>query len=411
MKKLTYLSFEEASKISLDIATSTNLKESVNISSCLNRILSDDIKCVKNMPSFDNSAMDGFAVKFEDAGKKIKVIKTILAGDNVSSCLEKNSCYRIMTGAKVPQDADTIVPIENIVEVNDNFVTLPNDIKKGSNKRLKGEEQALGTVLLKKGQKINASNIAILAAQGITSIEVFKKISIAVVSTGNELKEPWEKASEDEIYNSNSYALISYLEQNGFEATYAGMVPDSLEDTVEYIKQLTSYDVIITTGGISMGDADFIAQAYDKNGLEVAFHGINVKPGKPTMMGKMGKTYVMALPGNPLTAIVKASLLSIPVLNKIQGSNAIFHDFIYAKNSYSFKTKPGRTNVVLGNLNKGEFQVTSENKYGSGMLTPLIESNCVIITNEGRAGIEVGDNVKVIILNSDLVEVQTNLFN
>ena len=411
MKKLTYLNFEEASAKSLEIAQITNLKESIDISSCVGRILSNDIVCIKNMPSFDNSAMDGFAVKFEDAGKKINVQQTILAGMSVETSLSENCCYRIMTGAKVPYDADTIIPIENMVEVNDEFVVLPSDIKQGSNKRFKGEEQAVGNVLLKKGEKLKSTHIAMLASQGITTLEVYKKISIAVVSTGNELKEPWQNAGEDEIYNSNSYAIISQLSENGFDATYAGVVPDNLDETVSYITQLKNYDVIITTGGISLGDADFIAEAYEQNGLDVAFHGINVKPGRPTMMGKMGKTYVMALPGNPLTAMVKAALLALPVLNKIQGNSAYFHDFVNAKNSEEFKTKQGRVNVVLGNLNKGEFRVTRHNKYGSGMLTPLVESNCIIVTNEGRAGIEVGDSVKVILLNSSLVKSQTNIFN
>jgi molybdopterin molybdotransferase len=411
MKKLTYLNFEEAQKRSLEIAEVTNLKESVSIADCIGRVLSSDIVCVKNMPSFDNSAMDGFAIKHSDAGKNLRVQKVILAGQNEDVILEENSCFRIMTGAKVPSGADTIIPIENMVEVNEFTVVVPTDIKKGSNKRLKGEEQALGNTLINKGEKLKSTHVAVLAAQGITTLEVYKKISIAVVSTGNELKEPWMIASEDEIYNSNSYSIISQLKEQGFDATYAGVVPDSLDATVEYIKQLKSYDVIITTGGISLGDADFIAQAYEENGLDVAFHGIKVKPGKPTMMGKMGKTYVMALPGNPLTAMVKAALLALPVLNKIQGNNSFYHDFITASNSEEFKTKAGRTNVVLGNLSQGEFRVTQKNKYGSGMLTPLVQSNCIVITNEGRAGIEVGDSVKVIFLNSSLVKDQTNIFN
>ena len=411
MKKLTYLSFIEAAKKSLEIAIPTNLKESVSIQNALGRILSSDIVCVKNMPSFDNSAMDGFAVKAEDAGKSIKVLRTILAGESVSSCLEKETCYRIMTGAKVPKDADTIIPIENMVEVTESNVVLPNNLRKGSNKRFKGEELAVGTTIFKLGDRITATNIAILASQGITTLEVYKKISIAVVSTGNELKEPWQNATEDEIYNSNSYALISQLKESGFDATYAGVVPDSLELTISYIAELKNYDVIITTGGISLGDADYIAQAYRENGLEFAFHGINVKPGKPTMMGKMGKTYVMALPGNPLTAMVKAALLALPVLNKIQGATAFYHDMVYAKNTEAFKTKSGRVNVVLANLTKGELKVTRGNKYGSGMLTPLSESNCIVVTGENRASIEVNDYVKVILFSGSYLKEPINIYN
>jgi len=411
VKQLTYLSYVEAARKSLEIAVPTSLKESVSIQNVLGRVISNDIACIKNMPSFDNSAMDGFAVRFEDAGKGLKVKKTILAGETSKACLSANTCYRIMTGAQVPSDADTIVPIENMLEVNGEYVVLPKKLKKGSNKRIKGEEQAFGNILFEKGSKIQATDIAVLASQGITTLEVYKKITIAVVSTGNELKEPWQNASENEIYNSNSYALISQLEQNGFDATYAGVVPDNLEETIAYIGGLKNYDVIITTGGISLGDADFIAQAYEENGLDVAFHGIKVKPGRPTMMGKMGKTYVMALPGNPLTAMVKASLLTMPVLNKIQGNIAFHHDFITAKNFESFNTKEGRVNVILGNLHQGEFRVTQQNKYGSGMLTPLVQSNCIVVTDEQRAGIDEGDSVKVILFDSSLVQNQSDIFN
>lgn len=246
-------------------------------------------------------------------------------------------------------------------------------------------------------------------------VKVYKKLSIAVVSTGNELKEPWEEASEDEIYNCNSYALITLLIEKGFDATYMGVVPDSLEKSVEFVSSLKNYDVIITTGGISMGDADFVGQAFIENGLEIAFHGVNVKPGRPIMMGTMskckGQTFVMCLPGNPLTAMVNMHLFAIPVLNKIQGSSKIYHDITIAQNLEEFKTKTGRVNVVLGSCNKAEFKVTRKNKYGSGMITVLDESNSIVVTNEEKALIEVGKSVKVIKFNCSYLEEQTNIFN
>ena len=157
MKQLTYLSYVEASKRSLEIAVPTSLKESVSIQNVLGRVISNDIACIKNMPSFDNSAMDGFAVKCSDAGKGLKVKKIILAGETSKACLTANTCYRIMTGAQVPSDADTIVPIENMLEVNGDYVVLPEKLKKGSNKRIKGEEHAFENIWFKKGSKIQAT--------------------------------------------------------------------------------------------------------------------------------------------------------------------------------------------------------------------------------------------------------------
>ncbi len=413
----TFLDFNKAVSKSLDVAKVTTLTEIINIENSLERIISKDILCVKNLPSFNNSAMDGFAMKAIDAGKTLKVKMTIFAGDCIESCLEDGECYKIMTGAKVPNDVDTIIPIEDVIsyEKDENNVTFKDEVKKGACLRLKGEEVAVDNILYRKGEKINSSTVAVLASQGLTMVPVYKSLSVAVVSTGNELKEPWEIASEDEIFNCNSYALLTLLKEKGFTSTYMGVVPDSLEESVKFVSSLKNYDVIITTGGISMGDADFVGQAFIENGLDIAFHGVNVKPGRPIMMGTMdkylGQTFVMCLPGNPLTAMVNMHLFAIPVLNKIQGSSYLYHDITLAKNEEEFKTKAGRVNVVLGSCNKGEFEVTRKNKYGSGMITVLDESNSIVVTNEGRAGIEVGDSVKVIKFNCSYLKEQTNIFN
>lgn len=412
--KLTYLNFEDAVKISLDLAKSTSLKELIPLANCIGRVLAQDVTCVKNLPSFNNSAMDGFALKAKDAGKTLQINRVIYAGDKgekVKADLNEGECYKIMTGAQVPSDADTIIPIENCFDVTTLSVTIPDNVKEGSNLRLKGEEQKQGAVLLKKGEVINSSAVALLATQGLNMVEVFKQLNIAVVSTGNELKEPWESASEEEIYNCNSYALVSLLKQSGFEATYSGVIPDSLESSITFIENLKNYDVIITTGGISMGDADFVGEAFLQNGLQTAFHGVNVKPGRPIMMGTMHNTFVMCLPGNPLTAMVNMHLFAIPVLNKLQGSKSFYHDVSLGINNEEFKTKAGRVNVVLGNLENGIFKVTRKNKYGSGMITALYESNSLLVTNEQNSHICASQEVRVIKFNSALATTKIDIFN
>ena len=393
---MTYLNYEEAVQKSLEYAKTINKKELIHIEDSIGRVFSKEIVCLKNLPSFNNSAMDGFAIKHSDAGKKLRIKATIFAGSVYKGVLAQNECYKIMTGAKVPDDANTIIPIEETLSFDGEFVEIPKEVKKGNHFRPKGEEQEVGNIIFKAGERITSSIVALLASQGITMIEVYAKPSIAVLSTGNELKEPWETASEDQIYNSNSYAIISMLKEHHLDATYVGVVPDELEKSIEFIASLKNYDVVITTGGISMGDADFVAQAFIQNGLEVLFHGVNVKPGRPTMMGIMGNTYVMAMPGNPLTALVNTYLLALPIVYKISGNSAFYHDFIYAKNSKAYKVRSGRANVVLGNLLNGEFYVTRNNNYGSGMLTPLIESNCVMISLDEKSKVEEGEIIKVI---------------
>ena len=412
--KLNYLDFEIAQEKSLNLVNQTAYKEIISLSEAIGRVLSKDVICVKNLPAFNNSAMDGFAIKFSDAGKTLSINKVIFAGDKgakVEPSLKENECYKIMTGAKVPFDADTIIPIENCFDVTQNSVRIPLEIKKGANLRLKGEEQKEGDVILRKGEKITSSFITLLASQGLVMVEVYKKISIAILSTGNEIKEPWEQVDDEEIYNCNSYALISLLKEKIFDATYCGVIPDNLEESKTFIKSLKNYDVIISTGGISMGDADFVGEAFLQNGLEVAFHGVNIKPGRPIMMGKMQNTVVICLPGNPLTAMVNIYLFVIPMLKKLQSETSINHGFIKAVNKKEFKTKSGRVNVVLGKVQNGDFFVTRDNKYGSGMITVLYESNAILVTNEQTSTITLNQEVKLLDFNGKFFEEKVDILN
>jgi len=411
MKKLNYLDYKEAVEKSLKNVKVTQKVEYIPLEKSIGRILSKDISCRKNMPAFNNSAMDGFAFKSSDAGKKIEVISVIYAGDNSTIQIENGECCKIMTGAMIPLGADTIIPVEDTVSFDEKFMQLPESIRKGNHFRVKGEEYKEGTSIFQQGEVVDSAKVAILASQGITMVEVFVKPNIAVLSTGNELKEPWENADEYQIYNSNSYAIISMLQEHHFDASYIGVVPDNLEDSIEFIKNLKSYDVVITTGGISMGDADFVAEAFLTNGLEILFHGVNVKPGRPTMMGIMDNTYVMAMPGNPLTALINTYLLSLPIIYKSSGATSYYHDFILAKNNAAFKVKAKRANVVLGNLKNGEFNVTQGNKYGSGMLAPLTQSNCVMITLDNKDFVDENEIIKVIPFGLGLKKLSSNIYN
>ncbi len=397
MKKLEIHSFEDVLQMALDSVTATAKREIVMLDSALGHIVATDIICQKNLPSFDNSAMDGFALRASDAGGKLRIVSTIFAGDTPKAILEEGCCYKIMTGAQVPSDADTIVPIEDCSEVTSESVTVPEGLKRGSALRKKGEEQTKGSVLIQAGERLDFSHIAILSAQGIMAVEVYAPLCIAVVSTGDEIREPWQEASEDEIYNANAFGITALLKKHGFSPTYAGSIPDDLSESIAFIEDLKCYDVIITTGGISMGDADFLEEAFVANGLKPLFHGVNVKPGRPTMMGIMGESFVMAMPGNPMTTLLNIFLLSIPVLRKLQGNTSPHHPTIQAPISKSLRLKPTRTNLVLGQMREGTFHVTRNNKIGSGMLTPLMESDAVAAFGEGVGEVGEGDGVEVVL--------------
>jgi len=406
-----YVDFNEAVQSALTNAEGATLKEIIGLEKALGRVFSQDVTCQKNLPSFNNSAMDGFAIKASDAGSTLRVKEVIYAGEVKEASLSEGECYKIMTGAQVPSDVDTIIPIENVLKFENDEVTLPETVRKGDALRLKGEETKEGERLFEEGEEITARTIAVLASQGIVSIEVYKKLSIAVVSTGNELKEPWENASEDEIYNCNSYAIISTLQAKGFDASYIKVIPDNLDETISFVSDLKSYDIIITSGGISMGDADFVGRAFEANGLETLFDGVNIKPGRPIMMGRMEKTFVICLPGNPLTAMVNLYLFAIPIMRKIQGHTAHHHNTELAHNTAEFKTKSGRVNVVLGTLQAGEFTATRGNRYGSGMITVIEESNAMLLTSATSNGCVVGKSVKVVRLDGAYTKESVDIFN
>jgi len=407
---LDKISYKEAFFRCIDNAKSTNLYKNIYVENSLGEFVAEDIVAKRDAPVFSNSAMDGFGFKNSE-NKKLKVIKTIYAGDKYEDFEIKNDeCVRIMTGAKVPKEVDTIIPIEKCVEVNDKYIVIP-EIKKGANIRLKGEEITKGEILIKKGEEITPEMVALLTSQGIINIKTFIKPKIAILSTGNELKEPWEEADEEEIYNVNSHAIKALLKRNYFEADLIGIVPDTLEKTIEFIQNLKNkYNIIITSGGISFGDADFIYEAFLKNGLKSFFHGIMVKPGRPTMVGIMDETFVFALPGNPLSSYLNAFALMIPTLRKLSGAKKYFYNFVYAKNRSEFKVNSKKDHTILGKLECGEWGVYKNYKYGSGMVTALSNSNSLVILNKGKDIVKKGVLLKVIPFKASFCE-ESDVFN
>lgn len=397
MKKLTSTPLKDAIELSLGLADIKPSAEWICISEALGRVLAEEIKCQKNLPSFNNSALDGYALRHSDSGKKLYIKDTVFAGQNKDDVLEENECFKIMTGAKIPKSADTIVAFEDAQALADNYVLMPSNIKKGNAFRVKGEELAKGETLFSQGTLINSAVLAMLASQGISQIKVYKKITIGVFSTGDELKEPWESARDDEIYNVNSSSLIALFSEHGFVADYCGVIPDSLMESKKYFAKMKRYDVLVTTGGISMGEADFVEEALLSNGLKPLFHGINIKPGRPTMIGKMDSTIVASMPGNPLAAYVNAFLILTPLLKKLQGQRDFQHKILKAKMAKELKVKPNRTNLVLGTYKEGSFFVTGENKYGSGMIMPMIQSNSLLVLDENTDILKEGDEINLIV--------------
>ena len=397
--QLDSLSLQDALKKALGAAPIKHETKIVMIDDALGKVLAEDLFVQKNLPSFDNSAMDGYAFRAADAGKRLNIQRSIFAGEKPEATLGEGECYKIMTGAQVPSDADTIAPFEKCSDVSPKAVTTPADIQKGANLRKKGEETKVGDVLFTKGTRLEYAQIALLAAQGITAVKVVLPLKIAVVSSGNEIREPWESASEDEIYNANAFGITALLHSFGFDAVYVGSIPDNLNQAANYLAGIKSYDVILTTGGISHGDADYLYQAFISNGMQPLFHGVAVKPGHPTMMGVMRDIFIMGMPGNPLTTMVMTHTLSLPVLFRMQGSTAVHHSATLAKMGQALHFRGKRSHIVLGSVENGVFYPTRGGKVGSGMLTPLSESNALSYFDESMQSVEEGVLVKVVMLH------------
>ncbi len=406
---LDKISYKEAFEICINNVRNKNIIKEIFINEALGEFLAEDITAKRNAPVFDNSAMDGFGFKYS-GNKKLNVIKTIYAGDKYDDFkISENECVRIMTGAKAPKGIDTVIPIEKCIDVTDKYIVIP-DIKKGANLRKKGEEIKKGEILIKKGEEITPEIVAMLVSQGIVNIKIFEKVKIAILSSGNELKEPWEEADQDEIYNVNSYAIKTLFQEHNFKADIIGTIPDSLEKTITFIAGIKNcYDVILTTGGISFGDADFIYSAFLENGLKPLFHGIMVKPGRPTMSGIMDKTFVFAMPGNPVSCFLNTFTLALPAIRKMSGAGKYYYNFVNAKNKSPFKMNAKKDHIILGKLENGEWEVYNHYKYGSGMLTPLIYSNSIVIMNKGKEKNE-NETLKVIPFDIDFCE-KSDVFN
>jgi molybdopterin molybdotransferase len=374
------------------------------------RILAEDILATISLPPFNNSAMDGYGVKLNDSCKKIKVIDTILAGDNNQIHIKEHECIKIMTGAKIPSSVEAVVPKEFVEIIDKNTIKLPNNIKKNQHIRFLGEDIKKGTQVLQKGQEINFASITILASQGISYIKVYRKPNICVFSSGEELKMHYENISEAQIYNSNTPTLQARVQELGCTITSVGMAKDSKESIKEHIKNSLHADLIITSGGVSVGDADFTKDAFMAFEMDFYFDSINIKPGKPTTFGKIGNTYILNLPGNPLAAAMIFEIFGTTILQKLKGSTNIFHNCIVTKIAEDLHNKKGRTTLIPGFFDGECFK--PESKRLPGMVGVLNRCNSYIILGRNVEFIQKNTPIKIIPINwSFFSNQEKDLFN
>ena len=310
--------FEDALNI---VKSSAFIKgvEKVGFMDSLNRVLAEDVKSDMQMPPFDKSAVDGYACRKEDMFNELEIIETIPAGTAPQKKVGKNQCSKIMTGAPVPEGADVVLMVEHTEQIDENRIKYLRDNVK-DNVCYLGEDIKEGGMLLPKGTLVKPQHIAVLATAGCVGPLVYKKVKVAVISTGDELVEPHIKPAISQIRNSNAYQLLSQAEYIGVEIKYIGIALDTEESTREMLeKAFKDCDVVLLSGGVSMGDFDHVPKVLKELGVELKFTSIAVQPGRPTVFGTRDKQFIFGLPGNPVSSFVQFELLVKPLVFKLMG--------------------------------------------------------------------------------------------
>jgi len=312
------ISFDQAFEIVMNSARQGGT-ERVALEPSLNRILAERVKSDMDMPPFNKSAMDGYACRREDLGNQLAIIETIPAGCTPKRSISQNQCSKIMTGAMVPEGADCVIMVEFTENPTDQTVRFTGQ-RTADNICLKGEDVHAGDIVLDKGQKIGPQHIAILASVGLTRPLVASRPKVGIIATGNELVEPAAKPGNSQIRNSNSYQLFAQVTNAGAIPCYYGIAKDTEQDIDGLLKKaMVESQVILISGGVSMGDLDLVPDVLRKNQIKLIFEKIAIKPGKPTVFGVSSDVFCFGLPGNPVSTFVLFELLVKPFLLKMMG--------------------------------------------------------------------------------------------
>jgi len=372
---------------------------SLPITKALNSILAENIASPLNVPNHDNSAMDGyaFAVESLDQGKTLTMVGRSMAGAPFQGKCKVGECIRIMTGAKMPACCDSVEMQEN-VQADADEITFLEEKKRGSHVRNAGEDIRLGQHVLNQGHKLSAVDIGVLASLGIKEVSVYRKLKVALIATGDELKLPGQALRSGDIYESNSFVLRGMLEKLHVDVIDFGIIEDNFDAIkAAFVSADNQADAVISSGGVSVGDADYTKTVLDDLG-EIGFWKIAMKPGKPFAFGKLPNSVFFGLPGNPVSALVTFHQLAIVALTKMQNADELKRTSLQVKCISDLKKSPGRMDFQRGVLSvndQGENIVESTGSQGSGILSSLARANCFIVLAANQGKVSAGEMVTV----------------
>ena len=374
--------------------------ENVPLAQALGRVLAKPLSAKRDQPPFNSSAMDGYAVRSEDSVTEFTVIGTSAAGHAFKGKLKSGEAIRIFTGAPVSASADAVVIQENTT-ASGKTVTISQAAHAGQNIRPLGLDFKKGETLLPAAIRLNARDIGLAAAMNWNIISVRKKPIVAVIATGDELVLPGAKPRADQIVSSNSNALVAMAESFGAKVINGGIVRDDLKATERAILKMAKADIIVTTGGASVGDHDFIQQALKNTGVKIDFWKIAMRPGKPFMYGRKGKQQVLGLPGNPVSALVCARLFLKPLLNCLQGL-PVEEEATMARLGVAMPANDSRQDYVRARLEiapDGSRTATPYGKQDSSMQHTFRDAHCLIIRPPNAPALSIGNLVSILNLD------------
>jgi molybdopterin molybdotransferase len=380
--------------------------EELAIFEALDRVLARDVISPVSVPPHDNSAMDGYA--FDGAqlrdGKalNLQVVGTAFAGKAWAGQVAPGECVKIMTGAIMPQGLDTVVPQELVQLALEQITIAPGLLQAGDNRRLMGEDVKQGQPALQRGELLTPAALGLLASLGIQTAPVWRRLRVAYFSTGDEILSQGEAPREGAVYDSNRYTVFGLLTRLGVQVIDLGVVRDDpalLEAT--FTRAAREADAIITSGGVSVGEADYTKTMMKKLG-DVAFWRIAMRPGRPMAVGRIGKSILFGLPGNPVAAMVTFLAFVRPALLQMMGAQLQPQPLLRARSQEAIRKKPGRTEYQRGTVRTmpdGSLQVRITGNQGSGVLSSMVQANGLVVLHHGQGNVAPGDEVDVMMFS------------
>ena len=376
--------------------------EQISLLKALGRILAHEIYAPHNVPNHDNSAMDGYALNADDLAASgattLKIIGAAFAGAPFNGKVATGECVRIMTGASIPQGLDTVIPQE-LVQADADSIQISNPPKRGANVRYAGEDLAQGQVVLPVGHLIRPADLGLIASLGQGEVTVYRQLRVSFFSTGDELTGIGQALKTGQIYDSNRYTIFGMLSRLGVELQDLGAIPDDpvlLEKTLS--KAANNSDVVITSGGVSVGEADYMKELLQKLG-QVLFWKIAMKPGRPLAYGKIGNAHYFGLPGNPVAVMVTFYQFVRQAMLVMMGQpNPAQIPMLKAVCTSPIRKLKGRTEFQRGILflnEAGEWQVKTTGNQSSGVLSSMSQANCFIVLDEDVGNVDAGTTVQV----------------